>query len=97
MLLSKKFLHYQKEKQLHLGREFTSHEFSYFTKMWYNINMNTAHKTKESGVKSFSVSNINREKIKERSFDTMRTSFSIEGIRFTDAQFKGLKTGHLQK
>lgn len=59
--------------------------------------MNTAHKTKEIGNKSFSASRINKEKIKARSFDTMRTSFAIEGIRFTDARFKDLKVSHLQK
>lgn len=47
--------------------------------------------------KSFSIKNLDKGKIKARSFDTMRTSFSIEGIRFTDARFKDLKTGHLQK
>lgn len=71
--------------------------FSYSAKVWYNTNMNTAHKTKKTGGKSFSVNTLNKEKIKARSFDTMRTSFSIEGIRFTDAQFKDLKTSHLQK
>lgn len=59
--------------------------------------MNTARKTKETGGKSFSVSHLNKEKIKARSFDTMRTSFAIEGIRFTDARLKDLKTSHLQK
>lgn len=59
--------------------------------------MNTAHKTKETGDKSFSVNTLNKERIKARSFDTMRTSFAIEGIRFTDARFKDLKTGHMQK
>lgn len=60
--------------------------------------MNTARKTKGTNGKSFSVATLNKEKIKARSFDTMRTSFAIEGIRFTDAEFKDLKTvGHLQK
>lgn len=72
--------------------------FSYFAKVWYNIIMNISHKTKETSGKSFSVNTLNKEKIKARSFDTMRTSFAIEGIRFTDAEFKNLKTvGHLQK
>lgn len=72
--------------------------FSYFAKMCYNADMNTSNKTKETGSKSFSVSNLNKEKIKARSFDTMRTSFAIEGIRFTDAEFSALKTvGRLQK
>ena len=66
--------------------------------MCYNAGMNTSNKTRETGNKSFSVSNLNKEKIKARSFDTMRTSFSIEGIRFTDAEFKTLKAGgRLQK
>lgn len=60
--------------------------------------MNISHKNKEAGVKSFSVNSLNKEKIKARSFETMRTSFAIEGIRFTDAEFSALKTGgHLQK
>ncbi len=52
---------------------------------------------KEAGNKSFSVRNLDKGRIKARSFDTIRTSFSIEGIRFTDERFNDLKTGHLQK
>ena len=60
--------------------------------------MNTSNKTKETGKKSFSISSLNKEKIKAHSFETMRTSFSIEGIRFTDAEFSTLKTSsRLQK
>lgn len=71
---------------------------SYFAKLWYNAGMNIDYKTKETGSKFLSVNNLNKEKIKARSFDTMRTSFAIEGIRFTDAEFRNLKIGgHLQK
>ena len=71
--------------------------FSFFAKMCYNVGMNTSTKTKVIDNKSFSVNTLNKEKIKARSFETMRTSFAIEGIRFTDAELKTLKTSHLQK
>ncbi len=48
--------------------------------------------------KPFSLKSLNKSALKSRSFETMRTSFAIEGIKFTKSQFSKLKTrGHLKK
>ncbi len=48
--------------------------------------------------KSFSVKALDKSAIKSGSFDAMRTSFAIEGIRFSEAQFTALKTArHFNK
>lgn len=60
--------------------------------------MKKCNTAKETVGKSFSVNTLDKKNIKARSFETMRTSFAIEGIHFTDAEFNTLKTGgHLQK
>lgn len=60
--------------------------------------MKTKSKTVSKSLKSFSVKDLNKSEIKSRSFETVRTSFAIEGIKFTKSQFSKLKTrGHLKK
>lgn len=60
--------------------------------------MKIRSKTPSKGQKSFSIKDLNKTQLKSRSFETMRTSFAIEGIRFTKSQFDSLKSkGHLKK
>lgn len=48
-------------------------------------------KTREKNTKSFSVRTLDKKALKTHTLETMRTSFAIEGIRFTDRQFTALK------
>lgn len=60
--------------------------------------MKTRSKIASKSLKAFSVKDLNKTQLKSRSFETMRTSFAIEGIRFTKSQFESLKSrGHLKK
>jgi len=53
---------------------------------------------KSKNQKPFSLKGLNKSALKSRSFENMRTSFAIEGIKFTKSQFAKLKTrGHLKK
>lgn len=64
----------------------------------YNVDMKTKSKTVSKSLKPFSVKGLNKAQLKSRSFETMRTSFAIEGIRFSKSQFELLKSrGHLKK
>ncbi len=60
--------------------------------------MKTAVNTTQNSRKTFSVKALDKDQLKARSFDTVRTSFAIEGIRFSESKFAALKTGsHLKK
>ncbi|MEY4440855.1 MAG: hypothetical protein RLY49_481 [Candidatus Parcubacteria bacterium] len=53
---------------------------------------------KSKDQKPFSLKGLNKSALKSRSFETMRTSFAIEGIKFTKSQFESLKSrGHFKK
>ncbi len=60
--------------------------------------MKIGGKTQTNSRTTFSIKALNKDQVKSRSFDTMRTSFAIEGIRFSESQFAALKSGrHLKK
>jgi hypothetical protein len=60
--------------------------------------MKTISIKKSKTQKPFSLKDLNKSAFKSRSFENMRTSFAIEGIKFTKSQFSKLKTrGHLKK
>jgi hypothetical protein len=60
--------------------------------------MKKSGKTASKSLKPFSIKDLNKAQLKSRSFESMRTSFAIEGIRFSKSQFNLLKSrGHLKK
>lgn len=66
--------------------------------IWYNNDMKTSNIKKSKTQKLFSLKGLNKSTLKSRSFETMRTSFAIEGIKFTKSQFESLKSrGHFKK
>lgn len=63
---------------------------AFISKIWYNISMKKEALQHQNSPKKFSIATIDKEEIKSRSFDNMRTSFAIEGIHFSDEKFSAM-------
>jgi hypothetical protein len=70
----------------------------FLSELCYNTDMKTKSKAVSKSLKPFSIKDLNKTQIKSRSFETMRTSFAIEGIRFSKSQLESLKSRrHIKK